>query len=177
MIKKIATTVLMSAALFAFGQDVENRIEYPEEFELAGKSFKLAKSDMSPQETVIQEYVAADESTSKSAAKNKTQNKITITRYPKVVEKEIIEHQMAELQEHKKAKNMEASEVGDHLYMLSYDAPNAAGKTEKQEIYFKIISAPDGDVSSAYKFVQTGAVQDEEFRTQFRKFAEVFPNQ
>lgn len=177
MIKKIATTVLMSAALFAFGQDVENRIEYPEKFEITGKIFILAKSDISPQDIVIQEYLAADESNVKSAAKNKTQNKITITHYPNVMEKEIIEQQMAELQEHNKAKNMEASEVGDHLYMVSYDAPNASGKTEKQEIYFKIVSAPDGDVSSAYKFVQTGAAQDEEFRTQFRKFAEVFPNQ
>ncbi|MCC2590977.1 hypothetical protein [Chryseobacterium sp. MFBS3-17] len=177
MIKKIATTVLLSAAFFAFAQDVENRIEYPQEFELAGKSFKLTKSDISSQEIVVQEYVAKDESTAKSGSKHKAQSKITITRYPKVMEKEIIEHQMAELQEHNKAKNMEASEVGDHLYMVSYDAPNASGKTEKQEIYFKIVSAPDGDVSSAYKFVQTGAAQDEEFRTQFRKFAEVFPNQ
>lgn len=177
MIKKIATTVLLSAAFFAFAQDVENRIEYPQEFELAGKSFKLTKSDISSQEIVVQEYVAKDESTAKSGSKHKAQSKITITRYPKVMEKEIIEHQIAELQELHKAKNIEALEVGNDLYQVSYENATAAGKTEKQEIYFKIIAAPDGDVSNAYKFVQSGVVENEEFKTQFRKFAEVFPNQ
>ncbi|MBW8359638.1 MAG: hypothetical protein K0M63_07550 [Weeksellaceae bacterium] len=130
MFKKLIQTSFICLTIGVFAQEKDLLgVPSPMAFENAQKevvNFEMTKSILEPKTRVIvQEY----------APKSKSTERITITFQPESDPRETLKKKHEEIMENKRAKEVEATEIGEHKFLIKYRLINDKNAAERREVF------------------------------------------